>query len=102
MSLVESNLSRISFCNAGRPELTVEFGLEADVVSAVAGDCETAPWQLLADQPYPELGVGRARKACSKPTARIADGGDSGKGNLPLFCRLTAAIRGGRSVRLKV
>jgi len=49
--------------------------LEADVVSAVAGDCETAPWQLLADQPYPELGVGRARKACSKPTARIADGG---------------------------
>jgi hypothetical protein len=58
LSLVQSYLSKISVCNAGGHGLTAEFGLKADAISAVAGDHETALWQLFADQPHPDLGGG--------------------------------------------
>ncbi|MBT6363736.1 MAG: hypothetical protein HOJ67_16155 [Rhodospirillaceae bacterium] len=58
LSLVESYLSRISFCNVGGLGLTAEFGLKPEAISAAAGDHETALWQLFADQPHPELGGG--------------------------------------------
>lgn len=58
LDLVHSYLSRISVCNTGGLGLTAEFGLKADAVSAAAGDHETALWQLMADQPHPELGGG--------------------------------------------
>ena len=61
LDLVHSYLSRISVCNTGGMGLTAEFGLKADAVSAAAGDHETALWQLMADQPHPELGGGLFR-----------------------------------------
>ena len=36
----------------------VKFGLNEGAVSAVAGDHKTALFQLMADQPHPELGGG--------------------------------------------
>lgn len=58
MNMVETYLSKISYCNADKTGLTAEFGLKADAVSAMAGDHETALWQLFTDQPHPELGGG--------------------------------------------
>ena len=51
-------LSRVCFCNAGGLRLTAEFGLSERAMSAAVGDQDTALFQLLADQPHPELGGG--------------------------------------------
>ena len=55
---VEGYLSRICFCTTGGLGLTAEFGLTDEAVSAVRGDPNTALFQLMADQPHPELGGG--------------------------------------------
>jgi hypothetical protein len=55
---VQSYLSRICLCTKGSSGLTAEFSLAAGVVSAVAENRETALFQLLSDQPHPELGGG--------------------------------------------
>lgn len=55
---VQSYLSKISVCNGSSLGLTAEFGLKADAVSAGLGDHDTALWQIMADQPHPELGGG--------------------------------------------
>ena len=57
-ALVQSHLSEFCLCNAGGLGLTAEFGLKSDAVSAIAGDHETALWQIKGDQPHPELGGG--------------------------------------------
>jgi len=53
-----SCLSRVCVCTVGGLGLTAEFGLRAGEISAAAGDHYTALWQMLADQPHPELGGG--------------------------------------------
>lgn len=55
---VQAYLSRISVCTTGGVGLTAEFGLASDAISAAAGDHETALFQLMGDQPHPELGGG--------------------------------------------
>ena len=45
-------------CTTGGLGLTAEFGLNEGAVSAAAGDHKTALFQLMADQPHPELGGG--------------------------------------------
>ncbi|NQV72247.1 hypothetical protein HQ496_03915 [bacterium] len=55
---VEDLLSRISVCSSGDMGFTAEFGLSEGAVSAVFGDQMTALFQLMADQPHPELGAG--------------------------------------------
>ncbi len=55
---VQSRLSDICFCNAGGLGLTAEFGLKSDAVTAGMGHHETALWQIIGDQPHPELGGG--------------------------------------------
>lgn len=56
--LVEGYLSRLCVCTTGGLGLTAEFGLADSAVSAVAGDHKTALFQMMADQPHPELGGG--------------------------------------------
>lgn len=58
MKQVERMLSRLCVCTTGGLGLTAEFGLTEGAVSAAAGDHNTALFQLLADQPHPELGGG--------------------------------------------
>jgi hypothetical protein len=55
---VQSHLSRICLCTTGGLGLSAEFGLKAGAVSAVAGDHNTALFQLMGDQPHPEMGGG--------------------------------------------
>ena len=55
---VEGDLSQMCLCTTGGLGLTAEFGLNEGAVSAVAGDHKTALFQLMADQPHPELGGG--------------------------------------------
>ena len=55
---VQSQLSRTCVCNAGGLGLTAEFGLKSDAVSAGLGHHETVLWQIMGDQPHPELGGG--------------------------------------------
>jgi hypothetical protein len=55
---VEGYLSRMCVCTTGGLGLTAEFGLNEGAVSAAAGDHKTALFQLMADQPHPELGGG--------------------------------------------
>ena len=55
---VESYLSEICVCTAGGAGLTAEFPLAAGVVSAAAGNQETALFQLMTNQPHPEMGGG--------------------------------------------
>ena len=55
---VQGYLSRIGVCTTGGTGLTAEFPLAAGVVSAVTGNRETALFQLISDQPHPELGGG--------------------------------------------
>jgi hypothetical protein len=54
----ESYLSRVCVCTTGDLGLTAEFSLEENAVSAARGDHKTALFQLMADQPHPELGGG--------------------------------------------
>jgi len=58
LAQVEGYLSQLCLCTTGGLGLTAEFGLTEDAVSAVAGDHNTALFQLMADQPHPELGGG--------------------------------------------
>ena len=58
MAHVESYLSRLCVCTTGGLGLTAEFGLADGPGSAIAGDHKTALFQLMADQPHPELGGG--------------------------------------------
>lgn len=58
--IVESNLSRLSVCFAGEHGFSAEFGLSDHAVSAIAGDHETALFQLEAKHPHPALGPGLA------------------------------------------
>jgi len=55
---VEGYLSRVCVCTLGNGGLTAEFGLADGAVSAARGDHRTALFQLIADQPHPELGGG--------------------------------------------
>lgn len=58
MAQVEGYLSRVSVCSTGGQGLTAEFGLTEGAGTAMAGDHTTALFQLMADQPHPELGGG--------------------------------------------
>ncbi|GAB4040363.1 MAG: hypothetical protein Fur0014_10820 [Rubrivivax sp.] len=51
-------LSRLCACTHDGGGLTAEFALRDGAVSAAAGDRQTALFQLMADQPHPELGGG--------------------------------------------
>ena len=58
LAFVERHLSQICLCNAGGLGLTAEFGLSEGAYSAITGDQRTALFQMIADQPHPELGGG--------------------------------------------
>lgn len=58
MAHVESYFSRLCVCSSGGLGFTAEFGLKEGPGSAVLGDKNTALFQLIADQPHPELGGG--------------------------------------------
>ncbi len=55
---VELYLSRVCACTTGGLGLTAEFGLSDGAISAARGDHKTALFQMMADQPHPELGGG--------------------------------------------
>jgi len=55
---VESFLSRICVCTAGRSGLTAEFALGDGTGIAIDGDAKTALWKLVGDEPHPHLGGG--------------------------------------------
>jgi len=55
---VQETLSRVCVCTTGGLGLTAEFGLSEGAVSAAIGGHKTALFQLMADQPHPELGGG--------------------------------------------
>jgi hypothetical protein len=54
----QEQLSRICVCTLGGLSLTAEFGLRSGELSAAVGDRHTALWQMMADQPHPEMGSG--------------------------------------------
>ena len=54
----QSKLSRICVCTTGGLGLTAEFGIRSGQMTAAAGDHYTALWQMMADQPHPEMGAG--------------------------------------------
>jgi len=54
----EKQLSKICVCTSGGLGLTAEFGLRRGEISAAQGDHATALFELMADQPHPELGGG--------------------------------------------
>lgn len=53
-----SALSHLCACTYDGGGLTAEFALRDGAVSAAVGDRQTALFQLVADQPHPELGGG--------------------------------------------
>ena len=55
---VHSYLSKLCACTTGGRRFTAEFGLVEGAVSRILGDHSTALFQLMADQPHPELGGG--------------------------------------------
>jgi len=55
---VQAYLSRLCVCTTDRMGLSAEFGLRDGAISAATGDRDTALWELLADQPHPEMGGG--------------------------------------------
>ena len=55
---VSEFISRISVCTSGGLGLTAEFGLAEGAIAAIAGDHKTALFQMMADQPHPEMGGG--------------------------------------------
>lgn len=57
LAQVEGYLSQLCVCTTGGLRLTAEFGLAEGAVSAAANH-KTALFQLMADQPHPELGGG--------------------------------------------
>ena len=55
---VEGYLSRLCVCTTGGMGLSAEFPLVEGAVSAAGGDHGTALFQMMADEPHPELGGG--------------------------------------------
>jgi len=55
---VQDTLKKICVCTGGGLGLTAEFPLIEGAVSSALGDRRTALFQLMADQPHPELGGG--------------------------------------------
>lgn len=55
---VEQYLSRLCVCTVGSGGLSAEIGLQDGENGAVTGDLDTALWQLLGNQPHPEMGGG--------------------------------------------
>ena len=55
---VEGYLSNLCVCTTGGLGMTAEFGLTDDAMTAAMSDQKTALFQLMADQPHPELGGG--------------------------------------------
>jgi hypothetical protein len=58
LAQVEGLLCELCVCTTRGLGLTAEFGLTPDAPSEVAADRGTALFQLMADQPHPELGGG--------------------------------------------
>lgn len=58
LAQVEGFLSKRCVCTTGGLGLTAEFALEPGPGSALLGDHHTALFQLMADQPHPEVGGG--------------------------------------------
>ena len=58
MKSVERHMERLCVCSNGGLGFTAEFSLGEGAGSAIAGDNTTALFQLMADQPHPELGGG--------------------------------------------
>ncbi len=58
MEMVLRRLEPLCVCTSDGLELTAEFALGDGSGSAITGDSETALFQLMADQPHPELGGG--------------------------------------------
>lgn len=58
LEFVREHLSQMSVCNTGGLGLTAEFGLKSGSLSAMTGDHDTALWQIMGDQPHPDLGGG--------------------------------------------
>lgn len=54
----EGYLSRLCVCTTGGMGLSAEFPLVEGAVSAASGDHGTALFQMMADEPHPELGGG--------------------------------------------
>lgn len=57
MKQVENYMSQRCVCTTGKLGLTAEFGLAAGAVSGLAGH-KTALFQMMADQPHPDIGGG--------------------------------------------
>ena len=57
-NFAQEQLSRLCVCTLGGLGLTAEFGLRSGELSAAVGDRHTALWQMMADQPHPEMGSG--------------------------------------------
>ena len=55
---VKDYLSRLCVCTTGSLGLSAEFPLVEGAVSAAGGHHETALFQMIADEPHPELGGG--------------------------------------------
>jgi hypothetical protein len=55
---VHEYLSKICVCNEGEMGLTAEFGLSDGALSWISGHDNTALYEMMADQPHPELGGG--------------------------------------------
>lgn len=55
---VQKFLSRLCVCTESESGLTAEFRLSQGAASAAVGAHDTALFQLMADQPHPELGGG--------------------------------------------
>lgn len=53
-----SQLTRVCVCTLGGLGMTAEFGLRTGEVSAAVGHSKTALWQMMANQPHPEMGSG--------------------------------------------
>jgi hypothetical protein len=56
---VESYISKTCVCAADGLGLTAEFGLDDGAVNAADGHRKVALFELMGDQPHPELGGGR-------------------------------------------
>jgi len=54
----EETFRKLCVCTSGGLGFTAEFGLRMGQTSAVMGHGKTALWQVMGDQPHPELGGG--------------------------------------------
>jgi hypothetical protein len=56
--IAKGYLSKFCVCTTGGLGLTAEFGIRSGEISAAVGHHYTALWQMMADQPHPEMGGG--------------------------------------------